>query len=84
MTALERRPQFDSTSAAGSMLVRQVGAPILVGCMLAGFGTSTAYAFPPDQVIRSQHPVEQTTAGRSIIVHRRGARRCGNRRIAQA
>jgi DNA-binding transcriptional regulator YiaG len=50
------------------MLVRQVGAPVLVGCMLAGFGTSTAYAFPPDQVMRSQHPVEQTTAGRSIIV----------------
>jgi transcriptional regulator with XRE-family HTH domain len=36
--------------------------------MLAGLGTSTAYAFPPDQVICPLHPVEQTTAGGSIIV----------------
>lgn len=66
MTSLEVRPTFDSTSAAGAMLTRQVREPMLVGCMLAGFGTSTAYALPPEIVLRSQRPVEQTTAGASV------------------
>ncbi len=57
------RPSFDSTSAAGAMLMRQVREPVLVGCMLAGLGTSTAYAAPLDMVWRSQRSVEQTTAG---------------------
>lgn len=68
MTNLETRPAFDSTSAAGAMLIRQVREPVLVGCMLAGLGTSTAYALPLDMVLRSQHPVEQTTAGPSVLV----------------
>jgi DNA-binding transcriptional regulator YiaG len=63
MTNLETRPPFDSTSAAGAMLTRPVRAPVVVGCMLVGLGTSTAYAAPPDMVWRSQRSVEQTTAG---------------------
>ncbi|MEQ1568213.1 MAG: XRE family transcriptional regulator [Myxococcota bacterium] len=63
MTSLETRQVFNSTSAAGPMLMRQVREPILVGCMLAGMGTSTAY---PDMVWRSERSVEQTTAGVSV------------------
>lgn len=63
MTSLEMRPSFDSTSAAGAMLMRQVREPVLLGCMLAGLGTSTAYAAPPDMSWRSQRSAEQTTAG---------------------
>lgn len=63
MTNLEMRPTFDSTSAAGAMLMRQVREPVLVGCMLAGLGTSTAYATTQDLVWRSQRSLEQTTAG---------------------
>jgi transcriptional regulator with XRE-family HTH domain len=68
MISLDMRPAFDSTSAAGAMLMRQVREPDLVGCMLAELGTSTAYARPPDMVLRSQRPVEQTTAGASVFV----------------
>jgi DNA-binding transcriptional regulator YiaG len=68
MTSLETRPTFDSTSAAGAMLMRQARELTVVGCMLAGLGTSTAYALPPDMVLRAQRPVEQTTAGASVLV----------------
>lgn len=39
-----------------------------MGCMLAGLGTSTAYALPLDLVVRSQRPVGQTTAGHSVFI----------------
>jgi len=68
MTSLETRPAFDSTSAAGAMLMRQVREPVLVGCMLAGLGTSTAYALPQHGVLRSQRAVEQTTAGATVVI----------------
>lgn len=68
MTSLETRPAFDSTSAAGAMLMRQVREPVLVGCMLAGRGTSTAYALPQHGVLRSQRLVEQTTAGATVVI----------------
>jgi DNA-binding transcriptional regulator YiaG len=68
MTSLEARPAFESTSAAGAMLLRQVREPVLVGCMLAGLGTSTAYALQQDMVARSQRSVEQTTAGGTVPV----------------
>lgn len=63
MTNVEMRPSFDSTSAAGAMVLHQVREPVLVGCMLAGLGTSTGYATTQDPVWRSQRSVEQTTAG---------------------
>lgn len=63
MTSLETRQTYDPTSAAGAMLMRQAREPVLVGCMLAGLGTSNAYAVPPDLVWRSQRCAEQTTAG---------------------
>ena len=63
MTTLERRTPFDSTSAAGAMLMRQMREPVLVGCMLAGLGTTTANTLPRDVVRRSQRVLEQTTAG---------------------
>lgn len=67
MNLTELRRPFDSTSAAGAMLLRQVGEPVLVGAMLAGFGTSTAFALPADIVSPSPLPVhQQTTAGRAL------------------
>ena len=68
MTSLEVRPTFDSTSAAGAMLMRQVREPVLVGFMLVGLGTSSAHALPSEMVMRSPRPVEQTTAGASIVL----------------
>jgi DNA-binding transcriptional regulator YiaG len=68
MTSLEIRPTFDSTSAAGAMVMRQVREPVLVGLMLAGLGTSSAHALPVAMVMRSPRPVEQTTAGASVLV----------------
>lgn len=68
MTNLEMRPSFDSTSAAGAMLMRRPREPVLVGCMLAGQGTSTAYATPQDVLRRSQRSMEQTTAGAGAVV----------------
>ncbi len=65
MSALEL--QFiDSTSAAGAML-RQVREPVLVGCMLAGLGTSTAPALSPELIQRWHRPVVQTTAGAPAV-----------------
>lgn len=68
MTGLETRPTSDSTSAAGAMVTHQVREPVLVGRMLAGLGTSAAYALPQTMVLRSQRPVGQTTAGAAVIV----------------
>jgi hypothetical protein len=68
MTSFDTHLTFGSTSAAGAMLVRQVREPMLVGCMLVGLGTSTAYALPMDTALRAQRPVEQTTAGAPIAV----------------
>ena len=58
---------FESTSAAGAMIVRGMRTSVLVGCMLAGPGTSTAYALPRDRVWWSQRSVEQTTAGAAVL-----------------
>jgi DNA-binding transcriptional regulator YiaG len=57
------RPPLDSTSAAGAMLMRHLREPILVGCMLAGLGTSTAHAARGEPLRRAQRSAEQTTAG---------------------
>jgi DNA-binding transcriptional regulator YiaG len=54
---------FDWTSAAGAMITRPLRDPVLVGSMLAGLGTSTADALPPEMVMRATQP---TTAGASI------------------
>lgn len=54
-----------STSAAGGML-RQFGGPILVGVMLAGTPTSSAYAASAEASLRSPRPIEQTNAGAAI------------------
>lgn len=66
MTSLETQAAFESTSAAGSMLMRQVREPVLVGCMLVGLGTSTAHALPPDIVLHSQRAAKQTSSGASV------------------
>lgn len=68
MNLLETRQTFDSTSAAGAMLMRRVRKPVIIGCMLAGLGTSTAYALSSDMVLRLQRAVEQTTAGAAVAV----------------
>ena len=66
MSSLQMRPAFDATSAAGAMLMRQVREPVLIGLILTGIGTSTAYAHPPDVVLRSQRTADQTTTGASV------------------
>ncbi|MCG5053852.1 MAG: helix-turn-helix domain-containing protein [Myxococcales bacterium] len=63
MTSLDMRPPLESTSAAGAMLMRQVREPILVGCMLAGLGTSTAHAREAETLRRAQRSAERTTTG---------------------
>jgi DNA-binding transcriptional regulator YiaG len=40
--------------------------PVVLGCMLAGFGTSTAYALPASGNPQWQYRVEQTTAGARV------------------
>lgn len=59
-----RRP--DATSAAGAMRMRQVSGPVLIGIMLTGIGTSTAYVAPPDAVLYSQRTADRTTAGTAV------------------
>jgi DNA-binding transcriptional regulator YiaG len=71
MTSLEMRTTFSSTSAAGAMLMRQIREPVLVGVMLSGLGTS-AQALPADVMLRAPRPVEQTTAGASVVIVDRG------------
>jgi DNA-binding transcriptional regulator YiaG len=57
-------PAFSATSASGAMLIRQVREPVIIGCMLAGLGTSTVHEVPT--VLVSQCPAKQTTAGVSV------------------
>lgn len=66
------QPRFAATSAAGSMLP-QIRGPLLVGWMLSGLGTSTAYALPRDLVAGPGCVTEQTTAGAYISVASAGA-----------
>jgi DNA-binding transcriptional regulator YiaG len=65
MTNLAMRASFDSTSAAGAMLMHPVHRPVLLSHrMLEGRGgTSTACATTQDLVWWSQRSMEQTTAG---------------------
>ncbi len=66
MIGSETHAPLNSTSAAGAMLMRQVP-PVLVGCIFAGLGTSTAYT-PPMYVVHWIRAVEQTTNGAMLTV----------------
>ncbi|NMQ29138.1 XRE family transcriptional regulator [Candidatus Accumulibacter phosphatis] len=66
MSSLEMHPTVNATSAAGAMLMRQARGPVLLGVMLAGIGTSTAYTLPADTVLHSRRVAVQTTAGTSV------------------
>ena len=68
MNSLGMGTTLSATSAAGAMLVRRARSPILVGVMLAGFGTSTASVLPADVLLRPQPTAAQTTAGTTIFV----------------
>jgi len=70
MSLAQAREQFDSTSAAGAMLMSQIPQRILVGVMLAGLGTSTQVAFPIDLMSGSSR-VAQTTSGLSLTLGER-------------
>ena len=59
--------------------MRPLREPVLVGFMLAGLGTSSAHALPPEMAVRSHAHVEQTTAGTSIVANPRRPR---DRRVA--
>lgn len=66
MTGVEMCPTFEATSAAGAMVMRQRREPVLVGFILVGLETSTAYTLPPEIVLRSHHIADQTTTGTSV------------------
>jgi transcriptional regulator with XRE-family HTH domain len=66
MTSLELRPALDPTSAAGPMRTGGRSEPVLVGWILAGLGTSTGYAGPPDVSWRVPLAVEHPTA-RTVV-----------------
>ena len=68
MNLVEARATFQSTSAAGAMLMRQRREPVLVGVMLAGIGTSTASAMLADPFSMSSRPAQQTTSGTSVML----------------
>jgi DNA-binding transcriptional regulator YiaG len=66
MSNLQTRPVFDTTSAAGAMLVRQVQRLAPVGFMLFTIGATSADGLPLDAVLRSQRTADQTTTGASV------------------
>ncbi len=67
MSSIEIQQAFLSTSGAGSMFMRQMREPVLLGCMLAGLGTSSAHAAPPNPVRVPQRSVEQTVSGARVV-----------------
>ncbi len=79
MTGFDAYLSYSSTSASGAMKSHVVQ-PMLVGCMLVGLGTSTAYALPMDTVLQPQHPVAQTTAGTPVSVSERAGAAIGELR----
>lgn len=56
---------YESTSADGAMRHQQLQ-PVILACMVAGFGTSTAHVLPSSGTPQWQHRVEQTTAGATV------------------
>lgn len=64
MTSLALPPSFDSTSAAGPMFQRHVRKLVLIGCMLAGPGTSSARRKDEWESLRRP---ETTTAGNAVV-----------------
>lgn len=67
MSESETFPRFGATSAAGAML-RQARwpVPVMVGCMLAGIGTSAAQ-IPPLDVVTAQRSAAQTSSGVPLL-----------------
>ncbi len=61
-------------------MLRQVREPVLVGCMLAGLGTSTAYALPQDPDWQLQRSARQTTSGAPVAVAHLGGSAIGELR----
>jgi len=81
MTSLARaRQQFDSTSAAGAMLMPQIPERVLVGVMLAGLGTSTESALSVDLVSHLPSLANQTTSGASLPLGERSGAAIGELR----
>lgn len=66
MTELQVQPSFEWTSAAGAMM-RQMREPVLVGVMLVGLGTSSAYASTERMPMTTPDSVDQTTAGAAVL-----------------
>lgn len=63
MTIPDDRTAFASTSAGWMQHVRE---PVLLGCMLAGLGTSSARALPLEILPRVTRAAEQTSSGTSL------------------
>jgi len=65
MTSRTTPATFEWTSAGGAW-VQQLREPVLVGCMLAQLGTSTAHALPLDLTPALPRSTSQTNAGASV------------------
>ena len=83
MTAVDARTTFESVPGAGSILMRQVVLPRLVGAsiMLAGIGTSAA--LPSERATQVLQSAQQTTSGAKLdTVERSGAAIAELRRLS--
>lgn len=65
MNELTTHRTFESTSANGAMRLRPLE-PIILGCLLAGFGTSAEYSREWGGSLLRHSCVEQTTAGARV------------------
>jgi hypothetical protein len=62
MISLDEQTLIDSTTAAGTMLMRQLKKPIVIGAMIGVLATSAAYGASEERPVRPFHE-EHTTAG---------------------
>lgn len=76
------RTSFEAIPGTGSMLMRQMIQPVLVGVMLAGIGTSAASSLPAELVPQALQPAQQTTSGKPVAGIQSGAAIAELRRLS--
>ena len=81
-TSFEAIPGTGSIPDTGSMLMRQMIQPVLVGVMLAGIGTSAASSLPAELVPQALQPAQQTTSGKPVAGIQSGAAIAELRRLS--
>lgn len=81
-TSFEAIPGTGSIPGIGSLLMRQMIQPVLVGVMLAGIGTSAASSLPAELVPQALQPAQQTTSGEPVAGIQSGAAIAELRRLS--